>query len=1164
MKQPEFRRSNARAITVCGTTLASLVLISPVAAQIIPDNTLGNEGSVVIPDAVTVKGVVDLVEGGALRGDNLFHSFSEFNIGAGQQLYFADIATVENIISRVTGSSSSDIYGTLGVLGDANLFLINPNGIVFGPDAQLDVRGSFVASTADSIAFENGYAFSAVNPTSPPLLTVNAPLGIASWLPNAGQITNLGTTLGAGQDVLLTGQVLDIQGSLAAGRDLGLIATDTLTVSDTPAQGVSLTAANNFLLQGNQSLQIDLLSNPASQIEAGGNLTLRSDQPILTDAYFAADGNLTIEQLDGSLGSAISPKDPVFEVAGDFNLADFTGASLQILAGGSVTIPGNVIINVSGGIFNDSSVTLSNNNTLTLSGTTEPTLDVRAGTTGFFGTPVPTGTPTSADITIGSITVPGGQVFLTNQYAPNPALSGDISVGAIDTSDFGGGGDVVIDSRGGVNFEFINVSGEDPSTFDLTADAGDVTILAAGEILVPFVPFSSVLLSYGLSGGNITFVSQTAITIEEGPFGIDPFALPYIETLSIGSQPGGNILVQAPDIFVGGNLLSTTFGDEVGGSIVLKGDNITTSQATIAAGTFGSANSGNVQVDAENSLDMDFTFLGTFTESGGGGSAGNINIETGTLSGVRGSQISSETLAFGPMANAGNVTVIADDISLSGFQPATLTGGFFVPSSIISTSQFGAIGNSGTVTIRTGTLTLQEGATVGTSSFGQGNAGRVNVRATESITLEGVVAPGVVDAMGHPSNITSEIFEGATGIGGNINISTAVLNVTGGANISASTNGDGSAGEVMITATERASFDGRFSSEFVSQASAGTLESADGAGRDLTITTPVLLVTNGARLEAFSEGDNNSAGDITIEGDVVVLSQSEILTDTRSGDGGKITLNTDAAVVLVNGSRISTSAGTEMAGGDGGDISITTGLLVGAPDDGNNDITANAFDGTGGDVTIVADDVSGFIVRSREELISLLGTMVAGELDPGNLSTNDITAISQGSPRQQGNVSIATPDLDPDQGITNLPNTVVDASRLIAQGCSSGGAIAQEIGSLIVTGRGGLPNSPTDNLLNSQLLLDWATVESGSDISEDQGNEGAAEAIAPSTPSPPSMPSTPLASAVIIPRQIQEVQSLAVGPDGQVMLLAQGTGDTSVDPWLPSLTCAGEIHDDLP
>lgn len=135
----------------------SFVNYSDVEAQIIPDNTLGAESS-------TINSVDELrfiIEGGATRGANLFHSFSEFNIGEGLSVNFANPEGATNIFSRITGSNISKIFGTLGVEGAANLFLLNPNGIIFGENARIDVGGSFIATTAKSISFADGQTFSA-------------------------------------------------------------------------------------------------------------------------------------------------------------------------------------------------------------------------------------------------------------------------------------------------------------------------------------------------------------------------------------------------------------------------------------------------------------------------------------------------------------------------------------------------------------------------------------------------------------------------------------------------------------------------------------------------------------------------------------------------------------------------------------------------------------------------------------------------------------------------------------------------------------------------------------------------------------------------------------------------------------------------------------------
>ncbi|NJL41312.1 MAG: filamentous hemagglutinin N-terminal domain-containing protein [Leptolyngbyaceae cyanobacterium SM1_4_3] len=171
-------------LAVGGTWLDSAAL-----AQITPDDTLGAEGSRVRPNATVDGRPADLIEGGATRDINLFHSFQEFNVEEQQRVYFDSPAGIDNIFSRVTGDNPSNILGTLGVNGLANLFLLNPNGILFGPNASLDVQGSFLATTGNSFLFENNEVFSATNPEAPPLLAVSVPLGVQYGANEPGAIT---------------------------------------------------------------------------------------------------------------------------------------------------------------------------------------------------------------------------------------------------------------------------------------------------------------------------------------------------------------------------------------------------------------------------------------------------------------------------------------------------------------------------------------------------------------------------------------------------------------------------------------------------------------------------------------------------------------------------------------------------------------------------------------------------------------------------------------------------------------------------------------------------------------------------------------------------------------------------------------------------------------
>lgn len=166
-------------------------------AQVTPDGTLGAESSVVTP--TNVNGLPsNQIDGGAARGANLFHSFEQFSIPTGGEAFFNNAADIQNILSRVTGGSVSNIDGLLRANGTANLFLLNPNGIIFGPNASLNIGGSFVGTTANAIGFGVQGFFSASAPDAPPLLTVNPDAFFFNQIAS-GSITN-NSTVPAGLD----------------------------------------------------------------------------------------------------------------------------------------------------------------------------------------------------------------------------------------------------------------------------------------------------------------------------------------------------------------------------------------------------------------------------------------------------------------------------------------------------------------------------------------------------------------------------------------------------------------------------------------------------------------------------------------------------------------------------------------------------------------------------------------------------------------------------------------------------------------------------------------------------------------------------------------------------------------------------------------------------
>ncbi|WP_414518932.1 filamentous hemagglutinin N-terminal domain-containing protein, partial [Nostoc sp. PCC 9305] len=353
-------------------------------AQITPDGTLDNNSSTIAPN-VNIKGnAADRIDGGATRGANLFHSFQEFNVGESQRVYFANPTGISNILTRVTESNISNILGTLGVNGGANLFLINPNGIFFGQNARLDVPGSFVASTANSFVFGNGLEFSATNPQTPSsLLTVNPSALLFNQLP-AGRIENrsiapagidaagfnvYGLRVGDGKSLLLVGGNVIIDGgqlNAYGGRvELGGLAAvgnvNLLFNGDNLSLKFPLNVTRAFVSLTNQARvyveaagggdiaidarNIDILGG--SQLSAGIAYGLGQPEATAGDITLNATGEIQVADSGSRILNLVSQDSKgnggnITIDSGDFSLRD--GAQLQALTSG-VGNAGNVTVN---------------------------------------------------------------------------------------------------------------------------------------------------------------------------------------------------------------------------------------------------------------------------------------------------------------------------------------------------------------------------------------------------------------------------------------------------------------------------------------------------------------------------------------------------------------------------------------------------------------------------------------------------------------------------------------------------------------------------------------------------------------------------------------------------------------------------------------------------
>ncbi|MEO1182966.1 MAG: filamentous hemagglutinin N-terminal domain-containing protein, partial [Cyanobacteria bacterium J06636_28] len=311
--------------------MLSIWAVAPrVQAQVTPDGTLSTE-------VTSSDNQNFIIENGDRAGNNLFHSFETFSIPTNGSAVFNNTIDIENIFSRVTGASASQIDGLIQANGTADLFLLNPNGIIFGADARLNIGGSFTASTVNSLSFADGSEFSTIAPETS-LLSISVPLGLQLNPQPQGDIESRGQ-LEAGQDLTLLGQTLYLEGDIIAGNNLTLQGRDTVIMRDTLTR-----SGNDITIQGDQGIDILALNSlEQAPFVSGGDLTLISGGDISTDAHFESGGDLQFLTLAGMPGSVVSFQDSIILADGDVVLGDYTGVALKVEATGSIEA-GEIVI----------------------------------------------------------------------------------------------------------------------------------------------------------------------------------------------------------------------------------------------------------------------------------------------------------------------------------------------------------------------------------------------------------------------------------------------------------------------------------------------------------------------------------------------------------------------------------------------------------------------------------------------------------------------------------------------------------------------------------------------------------------------------------------------------------------------------------------------------
>lgn len=499
-----------------------------------------------------------------------------------------------------------------------------------------------------------------------------------------------------------------------------------------------------------------------------------------------------------------------------------------------------------------------------------------------------------------------------------------------------------------------------------------------------------------------------------------------------------------------------------GGGIGLRANQVQVAGSTlIFSETSGAEAGADILIQAAELRLNDFSVIGTGTN--GTGNGGSIRVVIDRLIAQAGGQISTRTSGAG---NAGNLEITATEtVSLSG-ERSVLNTGDFSPTGLFAQTAEASLGRGGQLTLTTPTLVMQSGASIATDTSGMGRAGTIQIQA-ETIDLAGVLlnpdeTPVLEGNLPLPTGIFADSNASATGQGGAIRIDTERLHLRDGAVLQTNTEGVGDAGNLTIRAAEAIELIGMdrqnrtpstifAASGGLAGAEAGGTTTATGRGGRLSLRTPSLSLEEGAVIAVGSLNPANraaGAGDLDIvAGRIFLNDRGRLVAESASGNGGNINLQIQEQVVLRDQSQISTSAGIEDRGGNGGNITIDTGFILAASNE-NSDIRANAFTGRGGNVTITAEGILGISPQ------------------PSPTGFSDITASSEfGTP---GTVVIRSPDVDPTARAPELAATPL--SDRPAQGCEivQGNSTAE----FFNTGRSGIAISPYEPLSSSDILVD--------------------------------------------------------------------------------------------
>ena len=1037
--------------------LAAWPLAASAQTAITPDVGLG----VGFGTSAVQAGRVTTIDGGALLGGNLFHSFRDFSLGAGDTAQWTraggGAGDVRNVINRVTGGQVSRISGTLDstALPNASFYFINPAGVVFGAGARVNVPAAAYFSTASELRMAGGASFAVAAPNGS-TLSMAAPetfgfVGGAGAIVMDGlneQFTTNTTTLSfTASDIDIRGTSLQLRGMdlVAVGRGAGAVRlADPMA---TAARGtVALTNSQLVLMARGPSSVLRLRAGEA-RFDAGAIASDTESPTRAADVFVQAD---RLRLLNASrIGSTIR------SAAG--------GGDVDIRAGDITT---------DGALFYSAAFADGRGGRMRISGDTMNLLNATISATA-------SGAGAAGDV----------------QVAATRSLYGENVVIQSQVLGSGGGGNVAISAP---MLEFVNGIAYTGGTLD--GAPGDVTM--TGDIISLSGGFFGSAPGATSNSGDLTIVANTRFEAFSALFGSSTSA----------DGAAGVISIRSPQLyFEDGSLNVASCGDGGVGSILLQGGSLVMDSVQVradATGLSGGAQRGAIQFRMTGDVSITGGFISSAAQNGasggtvsiegrnvsiddiflesdtfGLGEAGQVSLKATNAMLVRNSKVSSNTSGEG---NAGGVVVegrtitvqtgadIASDSDGLGNAGAVIIRGGAITvedTSTITSQVEGGYGNAGRVTIESDSLTLSD-SFITSDTKGFGDAGEVNVR-TGALKLLGngrgfTSISSDTYADGNAGNVTIEAksidlreggiissnvwVSGSYGNAGSVTIKTGTMTVYDGSFVATDTRGFGAAGPVTITADDLL-VEGVVGNEsaYISSDTLG-----DGAAGPVTINAGKLVVKEAAFIssDTYSGGD---AGDVTIKARTVSVDNAAIASQARNGSigrAGSVNITASESLSATGEARISTSS---FGDGDAGAVKISTGILT--VDDAEISSAADA-DATGGSgqLTIAADRVSlanGGVITTLSNnqrnagMIQITAGSISIDGDGAEIvSENQAGNIALGNPRGQrgdaGAISLKAENIRIANGGSVSTNSFAGAAGEIAIAMSPDGFLVLE------------------------------------------------------------------------------------------------------------------------